>query len=535
MVELNPLAWFKRAPKPAAPRSPRIAVRSGNAGFAGAAVNRLTESLATWSGSANNDAEAGLAILRARARSLCNNHEYARRFMALVATHIVGADGPTLQVRAQMQNGGLDSVANSAIENAWYRWTKSCDIGGRMTLPHMLRVVTKAVARDGEALVKIVRNRDLPGGMALQLLDIDRLDEGMNKALPNGNTIRMGVEIDSRSRPIAYHIRVAHPGESWGATAPVFERIPASEIWHVFLPERPEQVRGYSWLHAVLIRMGMLHSFEEAAVVAARVGASKMGFFKRAAEDGGYAGAATGQLADQNVAGSLSASVEPGEMWELPAGYDFESFNPDYPHANFDAFMKTCLRGIAAGLDVDYPTLANDLEGVNYSSMRAGTIETRDQWQVLQGWFIDSLVLPIYREWLASSLLRGDIRLPATGRALPPDRLTKFTDASSFLGRRWQWVDPLKDAEAEKALLAAGLTSRGRIVAKTGQDFDEILAELADEQAKIAAAGVVLGDPVSSAAPEVEAEDSPEDEAEDEAEDEVSPATSATTQEEPMR
>ncbi|MFN9970786.1 MAG: hypothetical protein ACK58T_12915, partial [Phycisphaerae bacterium] len=103
-------------------------------------------------------------------------------------------------------------------------------------------------------------------------------------------------------------------------------------------------------------------------------------------------------------------------------------------------------------------------------------------------------------------MVRGDIRLPASGRALPADRFAKFSDASTFLGRRWQWVDPLKDAEAEKALLAAGLTSRGRIAAKTGQDFDEILAELADEQAKIAAAGVVLGDqPV-----QVEVEDSPE-------------------------
>jgi lambda family phage portal protein len=269
--------------------------------------------------------------------------------------------------------------------------------------------------------------------------------------------------------------------------------------------------------------MGMLHSYEEAAVVAARVGASKMGFFKRAAEDGGYAGQATGQLADQNIAGSLSAQVEPGEMWELPPGYDFESFNPDYPHANFESFMKGCLRGIAAGLDIDYATLANDLEAVNYSSMRAGTIETRDQWQVLQGWFIDSLVMPVYREWLASALVRGDVRLPASGRALPADRFNKFADASTFLGRRWQWVDPLKDAEAEKALLAAGLTSRSRIAAKTGQDFDEILAELADEQAKIAAAGVVLGDQP------VEVEDSPEDEAEDEAEDEMQNGQEART------
>jgi lambda family phage portal protein len=240
-----------------------------------------------------------------------------------------------------------------------------------------------------------------------------------------------------------------------------------------------------------------------------------MGFFKRGAEDAGYAGQAVSQLADQQIAGALNMQVEPGEMLELPAGYDFQSFDPDYPHQNFDSFIKACLRGIASGLDIDYPTLAGDLEAVNYSSMRAGTIETRDQWQILQSWFIDSFLMPVYREWLASALLRGDIRFTQTGRALPADRLVKFAEASSFLGRRWQWVDPLKDAQAEKELLAAGLTSRSRIAAKTGQDFDEILAELASEAEKMRAAGVEI-EPTNGGTM-VEAE-GPEDDDEDDTE-----------------
>ena len=509
MVSLNPLAWFKREPARAPAR------RSMPAGYAGAGINRLTASLTTWSGSANNDAEQSLAILRSRARALANNHEYGRRFLSLAATHIVGADGPTLQVRALTQSGVLDSAANGIIETAWWAWGKRADIAGRSTLPHMMRIVAKAVARDGEALVKIVRGRDLPNGIALQLLEADRLDEGLNRKLPGNAEIRMGVEMDGRGRPIAYHVKVAHPGETYGSTRPMVERIPARDMLHLFLPERAEQVRGVTWMHAVLLRMNMLHSYEEAAVVAARVGASKMGFFKRGAEDAGYAGQAVSQLADQQIAGALNMQVEPGEMLELPAGYDFQSFDPDYPHQNFDSFIKACLRGIASGLDIDYPTLAGDLEAVNYSSMRAGTIETRDQWQILQSWFIDSFLMPVYREWLASALLRGDIRFTQTGRALPADRLVKFAEASSFLGRRWQWVDPLKDAQAEKELLAAGLTSRSRIAAKTGQDFDEILAELASEAEKMRAAGVEI-EPTNGGTM-VEAE-GPEDDDEDDTE-----------------
>ena len=39
-------------------------------GFAGAAISRLTSSMANWSGSVNMDLDASLVILRARARAL---------------------------------------------------------------------------------------------------------------------------------------------------------------------------------------------------------------------------------------------------------------------------------------------------------------------------------------------------------------------------------------------------------------------------------------------------------------------------------
>ena len=38
--------------------------------FAGAQISRLTSSLETWSGALNSDLDSGLAILRARSRTL---------------------------------------------------------------------------------------------------------------------------------------------------------------------------------------------------------------------------------------------------------------------------------------------------------------------------------------------------------------------------------------------------------------------------------------------------------------------------------
>lgn len=500
---------------PAPPRSRALVRRPmmrGGAipsGYAGAAVDRLTGSLATWSSGANASLEASLTILRARGRQLANDAGYARRFLSLVETHVVGPDGPQLQVRAYSANGTLDKAANAAVEAAWRRWSDVCDVTEHVALPQLLGLLVRAVARDGEALVRIIKRRDMPHGIGLQVLEADRLDESINVRLTDG-AIRMGVELDTLGKPRAYHIRQGHPGDTLLGDRPTVERVPASDVIHLFLRDRAEQVRGASWFHAVIRDLAMLEGYEEAAIVAARVGASKMGFFRRDLdEDATPQGAAAAAVSDVDTSasagGSLQMSAAPGEFYELPAGYGFESFNPDYPHESFDDFIKAILRSISAGLDVDYATLANDLEGVNYSSMRAGSLETRDAWKKLQGWFISAAMRRIYREWLGSAIVRGDLVMDR-GTPLPAERFSKFLDAAQFRGRRWAWVDPLKDAQASRELINARLASRSEIAASQGRDFDDVIDELEDEEEKIRAAGL---------APEQPAEPTADDDEED--------------------
>jgi lambda family phage portal protein len=465
----------------------------GAGGFAGAQVSRLTSSLANWSGSVNADNDIALPILRARARALAANNEHGKRFLSLVATNVVGRRNPKLQVRAMKDLRDpnkptvLDKSANDTIEIHWERWGKTADISGRhKSLYQMMRTIIKGVARDGEALVRIVRNRRLPYGMALQLLEADRLDDTLNQVLDNGNTIRQGVELDSTSRAIAYWIKTAHPGENYATARAGVERVPAAEMCHVFLTERAEQVRGITWFHAIILRGSIIHKFEESAVIAAHIGASKIATLERS-ED---APDATATMADGQTSAGLSMNVEAGEMFELPPGYKLNSWNPDYPHQNFESFLKACLRGLAAGFDVAAHNLTGDMTEVNYSSARIAELAERETWMALQDWFNESFVMPIYEEWLAGALLSGAITFDISGKALPADKLQKFAQASRFQGRRWSWVDPLKEADANEKQLTNKLTSRTRLAAEQGEEFDDILDELAQEQAMIDASGL---------------------------------------------
>lgn len=469
---------------------------NGNsAGFAGGAVGRLTASMATWSGAVNIDLDASLIIMRARARQLAQSNEYGRRFLSLCAANIVGQGGPKLQVRAYKDQlnpnqkilPSLDTAANDAVEIHWKRWGKNADITGRAAFPLLLRMAAKAVARDGEALVLIVRDKKLPYGMALQILEADRLAYNYN-IITQTFHVRQGVEMDSTGRPVAYWMYKNHPGERYNVSPTDMERIPAGNIIHVFLPERAEQVRGYTWFHAVLMRSGQLHGFNESAVVAARLGASKIAALERAEE----APDATASIADAQVGGAFQMNVEAGEMFELPPGYKLSSWNPEYPHANYQSFVSTAMMGISAGLDVANHNLSGDMTGVNYSSARIAELTEREQWMVLQDWFIAKLVEPIYEQWLALAMLRGDITFDITGKSLPADKLAKFANASHFQGRRWTWVDPRNEALADELRLNNNLTSRTALAAAEGVDFDDILDELTAEKQKLEAAGLYV-------------------------------------------
>jgi lambda family phage portal protein len=468
-----------------------VSGQGAGSGFAGAAVNRLTASLSQWSGSVNADLDGQLPVLRARARQLATNNEFGRRFLDLVASNVIGPDGPSLQARATDSTGKLDKSANDAVEIHWAQWAETCDITGTMGLADLLRVVIKSVARDGECLARKVYDKKLPYGLGLQLLEADRLADTLNARLSNGNIIRQGVECDSMLRRVAYHIHTEHPGESYNSGPAKIERVPASQVIHFYLPERAEQVRGFTWFHAILVRAHMLHGFEEAAVVAARVGASKMGFFERDLDSMPESQLAT-MANSVTASGALTMDAEPGQFGELPPGYKFAEWNPDYPHANFESFVKQCMRGIASGLNVATHNLSGDMTDVNYSSARIAEMSERDHWRALQGWFHRRYMMPLYREWLQSSLLLGQITMDL-GTPLPTRVLDKMARGARFQGRTWAWVDPLKEMEAQQMMLQNGLASRTELAVAAGREFDDIVGELAAEDAMLKAAGVTLG------------------------------------------
>lgn len=476
-------------------RTPVPSVKSGKRVYMAGIPTRTNNGFpggGSYSRSIDAEARYTLRGLRSHSRTLYQNNDYYKKFIRLVVKNVVGPAGFTFKNNAKNANGTPDTIVNQIIRDAFFAWGKRgvCDVTGKLSWTDCQRLFIQAVPGDGEVLVRLVRGFDNAHRFAIQFIEADHLDETYNTTLDNGNEIRMGVEFDKWDRPVAYHILVKHPGDyTYQRSGNRYERIPAADMVHAFVPERPRQSRGIPWGHTAMTRLNNLGGYEEAAIVSKRTSASKMGFLVPPAGDGGeYIGDETSNTGD------IINEVEPGLLEQLPAGWDFKKFDPAEPGGDFDPFMKRTLRGIAAGLDVSYHKLASDLEGVNYSSARAGELDDRDTWNTLQAWMAESFLDIVFAAWLDVQLLAGALVFPS-GSPLPYAKLDKFC-APTWRSRSWTWVDPLKDLLASEKELANRLTSRTRLAAECGDDLEEIFAEIAAERVLAKKYGIDLVDPM---------------------------------------
>jgi capsid protein len=418
--------------------------------FAASEVTNLTQSWGTTPVPINEIIRRSLTALRARSREQIRNNDYAKKFIGMLKTNVVGPAGFNFNARSKDTNGSPDKMANTAIEKAFKKWSKrkNCDLVGRQSFVDMCRTMIATVAGDGETLHRIRIGRTFGKfGFQLEALEAYHLREyvGVDPLL-GLNTYVSGK----------------------------YRRVPAAEIIHCYLVDNPGQIRGFPWLSTPLSRLNMLGGFEEAALVNARAGAGKMGFYKNMNDLSEGHG-------EYDDAGELVDDSDPGSWHKLPPGVEIQEYDPTYPNNEFETFVKSSLRGIAAGLGVSYHTLANDLAGVNYSSGRLGMFDERDVWKMLQGWMSECFLEVVYERWLNRTTLTGLITTQGKPLRTDDESYEKYSEVE-FSGRRWPGMDPAKESKANNEGHALKTKSRSQIIRDEGREPEDVWQEMADEE-----------------------------------------------------
>lgn len=429
--------------------------------------------------------------MRSRARDEAQNTPIAKRALNEIRRNVVGRHGQRLQPQFLKADGKPDQFDNRVVKEAFAEWSKKgvCDVTGRLSFADIQRIATTSERRDGEIFVRMVQNwKGNRFGMALQVIEADRVGDRDIRTLGNGNTVLMGIEVNEWMAPIAYHVAKTTAVNGLWSNAPVLHddtiRIPVEEMIHHFIPERAEQLRGYTFMSAAFRVLHMARGLEEAEVIAARIAADKQGII--VTPDGmSFDGD------DEEEDGTIIIDSEPGGWDQVPAGTKIESWDPQHPNSDVAKFLEHLSHTMAAGLDTQHYRLTTDLKGASFSSMKHGHANDVDIFGELQSFLVDGLCTPVYQNWLDSALLHDALNLPMRKRE-------KY-DAIRWNGPVLASVDPLKDATANKVAIANGDTTVTEIAARKGRTLEEVLDEREKELEAAAKRGISLDGPTKPA------------------------------------
>ena len=219
-------------------------------------------------------------------------------------------------------------------------------------------------------------------------------------------------------------------------------------------------------LSPTLSRIRDANEFMTAVSVKERIAACLSVFIKKLNPSNGFG---------RDVTGSKSGTYEgktisPGMIRELDPGDDVSVVNPNGQSTDATTYIKLMQHMIGAGQGLSYEATSRDMSETNYSSARQGMIEdelTYDDEKELLMEVMDE----IYETFVISCVLSGIIQV--TGF---------WENKEKYMGHTWtaapkKWIDPAKEATANKTALNTGQKTYQQLAAENGRDWKEQLDE----------------------------------------------------------
>ncbi len=305
--------------------------------------------------------------------------------------------------------------------------------------------------------------------LQIQILEPDYIDSNKTENLKNGGYIQNGIEYDAIGKRVAYWLFKQHPGE----VSPILNgiqssRIDAKDIIHIYEKLRPGQARGVPIFSSVMMMQNDLDDYEE-ATLARKAFEACITAFVHSDDDG----ASIGMTSTED--NRRIEELAPGMVEYLSNG-ESVTFNNPPASTGYAEYVNNRLHAIAAGIGITYEQMTGDLSQVNYSSIRAGTLDFRREIEQFQ-WltFIPMFCERVMSTWLNVAALTHNIKTDIEVEWTTP---------------KWSWVDPVKDVEGERLELELGLKSYSESARQRGYSPDLLIEEIKKDKEMLEAAGI---------------------------------------------
>jgi lambda family phage portal protein len=427
-------------------------------------------------------------LLRSRTRDALRNNPHAVAASDSLVANLIGTGIKPSSLLTD------EADLRDQIMQLWLDWTDTCDADGLADFYGLQTMVARALFEAGECFIRY-RPRRPEDGLAvplqIQLLESEMCPYHLNQVGDNGNWIMNGIELDWRGARVAYWFYPTHPGDAAIEGTPLGMqqmRIPATEVLHIFKCTRPGQMRGVPLITPALVRMFLMESFDDAEVERKRIAAMYAGFVTGPVPEDVVekVDPETGQIIEPlsrynrfNEVQDELTPLEPGVLQLLYPGEDIKFSEPADVGGGYEAFQYRQQLAMFSALGIPYSLCTSDLRRANYSSLRGSIVEYRRKLEQMQhNIFVYQMCRPIWRRWMDTAVL---------ARALPIDASQYLAEVTEFQRAKWipqrnDWVDPLKDRQAEKLAVDAGFKSRGDVIEAEGYDPEETDRRIAADQ-----------------------------------------------------
>ena len=399
--------------------------------------------------------------IRHRARDLERNADYVEAAILAMERNVVGS-GIRLDCKLE------DTDLEQKIENLWERWchAENCDVTGRLCFCEILKMAVRRMMVDGGLLLVATYSGNKKFPLQLQIKEVDELNSGI--LFHGKNQVVGGIEIDASNRPVAYHFTVYDVYGETGKTV----RIPAYRVIYLNRIKRTSQVREVSSFANVRSRLRDLNQFLNAVSVKERMLACLAVFVKKV---NAALGLGRNQKVDKET-GAKKRKLSPGMIMELDAGDEIQVVNPSGQASNAKDMVSILLRAVSSAMGLSYEAVSRDMSQSNYSSARQNLIEDRETYKEWQHYLSEHLCRKVYRWWLDSCVMAGGLSIPDYFSA--PEKYTEC----QWIAKGMSWIDPAKEANANRIAMATYQTTLEEVAAEQGKDWREILAQRAKEE-----------------------------------------------------
>jgi lambda family phage portal protein len=458
--------------------------------YQGAEANRLTNHKQPRNQAADQELMGpfGADALRAWARALVRDNAYAWNVVDTIVSNIIG-DGITAQSTYETPDGEDVEGVNDARDKLWNEWCEVADINGELTFAEIQILAQREMVEAGEVLIRIINTpgkeykgiaRPVP--LALEMIEADRLslERDTFKTRPargEGNSVIRGVEIDDKGKPVAYWIYPQHPNSPYAVINQVPERIPASEIIHLYRKDRVGQTRGVTWFAPIMSWMRDLGVYVDNEIQASAV-ASCFGVAIKSDMPTGNLMAPTGEESTDDNGNSLEY-LEPAMVVRLRPGESVESINPGRPNSASEPWINLMLRGICAGTGTNYEAIAKDFSKTSYSSSRTSKLEDRPRYKRGQNYMVQHCCLPVWDRFCDAAA-----RIDADGF---PTSTELLDDRRKVTPVEWQlpeqdWVDPMSEQQAAESALNSFTDTAQNVLGARGLSYRAVYYQAAKER-----------------------------------------------------